>query len=155
MGGYRKKEVWRAKQERNAKRQAGQLWPQLHIFCRMNLQNIACWGASPNPATSGQHGPKWVRCTCCCVMLLSLHFLVFLRVRQAKQMVNIGLCREKLLHTLNVHLVQLGGILCNVIAHILFWYTLIPHRIREFAVFLIHVVHMTLKSKISFITHTL
>ncbi|WP_153189551.1 hypothetical protein [Pelotomaculum sp. FP] len=29
---------------------------------------------------------------------LSLHFLVFLRVRQAEQMVNIGFHRDKLLH---------------------------------------------------------
>ena len=86
----------------SAKRQAGQVSRHLHvfeIFPRGKTSKTACWGVpSPNPATSCQLGPKLARCACCCVMSLSLHFLVFLRVRQAEQMIYIGFCCYDFLH---------------------------------------------------------
>lgn len=82
----------------------------------------------PKPVTSGQVGPKSALCTCCLRSpSLPLLFLVFLRVRQAEQMIYIALSRNNLLHIFSYRTVLLvRG----------------PFRRRQLLVFLYERVHL-------------
>lgn len=72
--------------------------PFLRFSLRSNPKNGLLGQAAPNPATSGHIGPKSALRTSCCVMSLSLHFLVFTSGRQTEQLVDIGLYRNDFLH---------------------------------------------------------
>ena len=67
-----------------------------HYFCAPRGRKNACWGASPNPAL----WDKMSQSNCLRHRRLSLLFLSALAVRDAQQMIDIGLDRHGLPHLL-------------------------------------------------------